>query len=406
MRVDIIISLLEKASLLVVLFLLISKMKFFKKIFEKDKYTIKDLTIISLIFIFLAIFSTYNGIKYMGSIINTRVIAIVSSGILFGPVVSIPAGVMAGIHRYLIDPRGVTSIPCFLSSVLAGVLSGLLYDKIKKDHKGIAGIIVGMVCESFTMLLIYFISKPHNIAMDIIKIIYIPLLLGQVAMGFVVSIVEGIEKDKKEIEARNRAEVKALQRQINPHFLFNSLNTISSFIRFDQDKARELIISLSTYLRHNLEFNDNLISIEKEINQFKSYVEIEKARFGELLSVDYDIDDIDIKIPSLVIQPLVENAIIHGILEGSEKGNVKISVKEINGGVRVSVVDDGIGISQKIIEDFYNDSMPENKIGLYNVHLRLKLFYNKGLNIRKLTKGTEIEFDIRGEKFESNNSRR
>lgn len=396
MKGSILIALLEKASLLVVLFLLISKLKAFKKIFEKDKYEIEDLIIISLIFTFLAIFGTYNGIVYMGSIVNTRVIAIVSSGILFGPIVSIPAGILAGVHRYLIDIGGITSIPCFLSSILAGILSGFLHGKIKKGYIELYGIIVGMISESFTMLLIYFMSKPHTMALDIIQTIYMPLLSGQIAIGFVVSIVEGIEKDKREIEARNKAEIRALQRQINPHFLFNSLNTIASFIRFDPNKARKLIINLSTYLRHNLESNENLISIEKEINQVKSYVEIVKARFGDLLNIEYDIDDIDIKIPSLIIQPLVENAVIHGILEGEEKGCVKISIKKINDKVRISVIDDGIGINQKIIDDLYNDKMPQNKIGLYNVHLRLKLFYEDGLKIKKLNKGTAIEFDVRG----------
>ncbi|WP_331476807.1 histidine kinase, partial [Terrisporobacter mayombei] len=75
------------------------------------------------------------------------------------------------------------------------------------------------------------------------------------------------------------------------------------------DKARELIINLSTYLRYNLEYSDNLIDINKEIEQVKSFVEIEKARFGELQTVSYDIEDVNIKIPSLIIQPLVENAI-------------------------------------------------------------------------------------------------
>lgn len=405
MRGSILINLLEKASLLVVLFLLISKMKIFKRIFQKDEYNLKDLIIISLIFTFLAIFSTYNGIEYMGSIVNTRVIAIVSSGILFGPVVSIPAGFLAGAHRYLIDIGGITSIPCFLSSILAGLLSGFLYGKIPKSYKLICGIIAGIVCESFTILLIYLISQPHDIAIDIIRAIYAPMMSGQIAIGFVVSIVEGIERDKREIEARNRAEVRALQRQINPHFLFNSLNTIASFIRFDPNKARNLIISLSTYLRHNLEFSENLISIDKEIEQVKSYVEIEKARFGELLNVEYDIDKVDVRIPSLIIQPLVENAIIHGILEGGEEGCVKISVKQHKDRVRISVIDNGIGISQKVIDDLYSDNMPKNKIGLYNVHLRLKLFYRHGLKIKRLDKGTVIEFDVRREDYEGNHSR-
>ena len=140
-----------------------------------------------------------------------------------------------------------------------------------------------------------------------------------------------ISKIEKIKEAKNKAEIKALQTQINPHFLFNALNTITSFIRINPDKARSLIINLSTYMRYNLEVNSNLIDINKELEQVKAYVEIEQARFGDKLKVIYDIDeDIDVKIPSLIIQPLVENAIIHGIRENGGSGTVKISVKKEN----------------------------------------------------------------------------
>ena len=396
MRTDYLIALVEKTSLLVMLFLLISKLNILKSIFEKEKYSKKDLAVIYTIFTLLAIMATYNGIHYKGSIVNTRIISIVSGGVLFGPVVSIPAGLIAGAHRYLIDTVGMTALPCFISSIIAGMLSGIAHKKIPKSSRAFWGILVGMISENITIFLIYFISKPTNLAVDIIQTIYLPLIVGQLGIGLMVSIVQGIEKDKKEIEERKKAEITSLQRQINPHFIFNALNTIASFIRFDPQKARELIISLSTYLRHNLEFNDKPISIKKEITQVKSFVDIEKARFGERLKVIYDIDDVDVKIPSLIIQPLVENAIIHGILskDKSKSGQVIVSIKDLGERVKVSVEDDGVGIDNKIIEDLYLGNMPENKIGLYNVHLRLKLYYHKGLEIKKLDNGTLIEFYV------------
>ncbi|UEL49011.1 sensor histidine kinase [Terrisporobacter hibernicus] len=396
MKTDYLIALMEKTSLLVMLFLLISRLNTFKKIFEKEKYSKKDLAVISIIFTSLAIMATYNGIHYKGSIVNTRIISIVSGGVLFGPVVSIPAGFIAGAHRYFIDPGGMTSIPCFISSVMAGILSGIAHKKIPRSSRAFWGILVGMISENITIFLIYFISKPTNLAIDIIRSIYLPLIVGQLGIGFMVGIVQVIEKDKKEIEERKKAEITSLQRQINPHFIFNALNTIASFIRFDPQKARELIINLSTYLRHNLEFNDKPISIKKEIDQVKSFVEIEKARFGEKLKVIYDIDDVDVKIPSLIIQPLVENAIIHGILskEKNKSGQVIVSVKDLGEKVKVSVEDDGVGIDDKVIENLYSGNMPENKIGLYNVHLRLKLYYHRGLDIKKLDGGTLIEFYV------------
>ena len=398
MKESYLMILLEKASLIVILFLLISKLKIFKRIFEKEKYDKKDLFVIAFIFTLLSILGTYNGVVYKGSILNTRIITIVSGGILFGPFVSIPAGIISGLHRFLMYPESMTAIPCFISSICAGILSGLFYKKIPMKLRGIYGILVGMISENITIILIYFLSKPTDLALDIIHTIYLPLIAGQLGIGFMVSIVNTIEKDKKDIEDRKKAEMSALQRQINPHFIFNALNTIASFIRFDPRKARDLIISLSTYLRHNLEFNDSLIDIGKEMEQVRSYIDIEQARFGNSLNIVYDIDKTDVKIPSLIIQPLVENAIIHGILpmDNKSEGQIKISVKNLDSKVKISVEDNGVGIEQKIIDNLYSGNMPENKIGLYNVHLRIKLYYHKGLEIKKLDRGTLIEFYVWG----------
>jgi two-component system LytT family sensor kinase len=227
-----------------------------------------------------------------------------------------------------------------------------------------------------------------------------------IGLSYIISTLMEISKIEKIKEAKNKAEIKALQTQINPHFLFNALNTITSFIRIDPDKARNLIINLSTYMRYNIEVNDNLIDIKKELEQVKAYVEIEKARFGDKLNVIYNIDEnIDVKIPSLIIQPLVENAIIHGIRKNGGYGTVIIGARKYENKTEIWVENDGITIGEDIIEKVYNDDMPENKIGLYNVHLRLKLLYGQGLNIIRLSPGTKIEFYIcLGGYNESNNS--
>ncbi|QCX34201.1 sensor histidine kinase [Caloramator sp. E03] len=203
----------------------------------------------------------------------------------------------------------------------------------------------------------------------------------------------------KELAAR--AEIKALQRQINPHFLFNALNTIVSFMRFDTAKARDLIINLSTYLRYNLELGNELVELSKELEQVRAYVEIEKARFGDKLNVIYDVDDtLDVKVPSLIIQPLVENSIKHGILEGKGYGNVKIAVRRIESNrYKIEVEDDGIGIKEDIIKLVYEGKMKENKIGISNVDSRLRYLYGKGLIIERLSQGTRVSFEV----YEKNN---
>lgn len=123
-----------------------------------------------------------------------------------------------------------------------------------------------------------------------------------------------------------QAEIKLLHAQVNPHFLFNALNTISAITRRDPDKARELIQNLSHFFRSNLKQNINTVTLEEELAHVNSYLSIEKARFTDRLEVEIDIQPelLDIKLPSFTLQPLVENAIKHGISNMLEGGKVHI----------------------------------------------------------------------------------
>ena len=152
------------------------------------------------------------------------------------------------------------------------------------------------------------------------------------------------------------SELKALQSQINPHFLFNVLNTMASLIRTNP----------------------------------------EKARFGDKLNIIYNVDEslYNFQIPSLIIQPLVENSIKHGILKKRDNGCVKIIVNKLDKDIEVIIEDDGVGIEQIIIDNL--DKQIKENIGLKNVHQRLKLLYGEGLNIKRLEQGTRIKFKILG----------
>lgn len=205
-----------------------------------------------------------------------------------------------------------------------------------------------------------------------------------------------IGKIKKYKEMADKAEIKALQTQINPHFLFNSLHTITSFVRINPERARELIVNLSDYLRYNLEVNGDFISLKKELEQVKAYVSIAEARFGDRIKAHYEIDEfyMNLKIPPLTIEPLIENAIKHGILEKRTGGDIWIRCEKYKDRHRIVIEDDGCGIDSSIIDKIYNGQVDENKIGLYNVHCRMKLIYGKGLKIERLQKGTRISFEI------------
>ena len=234
-------------------------------------------------------------------------------------------------------------------------------------------------------LKIYFDTKENVTASNQYLVEGLSLLIST---QLELSSVENLKTMAKE------AELKALQTQINPHFLFNALHTTSFFVRKDPNKAREIIIDLSTYLRYNLENSSKLVPLEMELEQVKAYFNIEKARFGDKISLNIDVDENikNISIPSLIIQPLVENSIKHGLLKKREGGFVNIIAKKENKGCLITIEDNGVGIDQKIIDNL--DDRIDKNIGLKNVHNRIKLIYGKGLIVEKLETGTKISFYI------------
>ncbi len=190
-----------------------------------------------------------------------------------------------------------------------------------------------------------------------------------------------------QIKLREKAELKALQSQINPHFLFNTLNTIVSFCRVKPDKARELLIDLSTHLRNSLQFNDDFVSLDTELNHVNAYLSIEKARFEEKLTIEINREEnTDCLLPQLILQPIVENAILHGLLPNKDGGTLRIDIarEKDESATVITVQDTGKGMDQSRIDQLYNGQSCDNKIGLNNVHNRLKSIYGSqyGLEIK------------------------
>lgn len=199
-------------------------------------------------------------------------------------------------------------------------------------------------------------------------------------------------------EEANTAELKALRAQIHPHFLFNALNTISSFCRSDPSKARELIIELSNYFRKTLTRNDDFVPLKEELELIESYVAIEKARFGERLQYSLSVPDdcLNFKIPIFILQPLIENSIKHGILPKTNGGNVCLNASYENNRIKFIVEDNGVGMNKNKLKEV-TTNWPG--IGLKNVNDRLKILYGEKYKlIIKSTEdvGTKITFFIPG----------
>ncbi|EDL64851.1 sensor histidine kinase [Bacillus sp. SG-1] len=210
-----------------------------------------------------------------------------------------------------------------------------------------------------------------------------------------------IAEADRALQYAKEAEIKALQAQISPHFLFNSMNVIGSLIRIDPAQARKLLISLSNFLRQNLTGTTaEITSLEQELKHVKAYLAIEEARFVDKLKVEYDIDEKSLThmIPPLTLQPIVENAIKHGIKNKNENCLVKITIDKLESGVNITVEDNGQGIPEERLALLGENSL-ESETGtgfaLYNINRRLTMMFGKkaALKIKsEYGEGTKISF--------------
>jgi len=195
-----------------------------------------------------------------------------------------------------------------------------------------------------------------------------------------------------------KMELSFLQAQIKPHFIFNALSVISSLSVRDPLKSKMLILDLADYLRLSFDFENHsgLSNLDRELDLVKAYASIQRVRFGELIQLDLEVEpDIDLTLPVLCIQPLVENAILHGCLKNESGGRVLLSVKWIDHYVRITISDDGPGISTEAINSLLSDELQMGHVGLQNIHHRLKKLYGSGLSFhRSDTFNTMISFDV------------
>lgn len=192
-----------------------------------------------------------------------------------------------------------------------------------------------------------------------------------------------------------RTRMDALISQINPHFLFNTLNTVSSLIRLDPDTARSVLLKLSNILRRRLKSQTHFLPLKQEVEFIDDYLDIEVVRFGRdklQIRKEIDWDTLEVIVPSMILQPLVENAIRHGIGPKIEGGTITLRAWRNNGRLAVEVVDDGVGIPETKQCRIY-----ESGIGIRNVNERLKVLYGQDYLLKidsQPGKGTAIRLEI------------
>ncbi|WP_433619512.1 ATP-binding protein [Paenibacillus cellulositrophicus] len=207
---------------------------------------------------------------------------------------------------------------------------------------------------------------------------------------------------KKSAKERLRLEAAYLQAQIQPHFLFNTINSIMALSDIDLDQMRELADAFTSYLRISIDFinSEEAVPLSHELELVRAYLYIEKARFGPRLAVIWDIDpQLSLFIPPLTVQPLVENAVKHGLLSRIQGGTVQIIIRREEDGTRFEVRDNGKGMTPEEVQNLlqpHSTSEPSSGgIGLKNTNRRLLQRYGRGLQIEsELGQGTVMSFVI------------
>jgi two-component system LytT family sensor kinase len=192
-----------------------------------------------------------------------------------------------------------------------------------------------------------------------------------------------------------RARMDALASQINPHFLFNTLNTVSSLVRLDPDKAREVVLKLSSILRRLLRQHETFVPLREELSFIDDYLDIEVARFGpDKLQFFHEVEDetLDAFVPSMLLQPIVENAVKHGLTPKLEGGEIRLRSHRTEGRLVIEVEDNGTGIPEHRHPDINRSG-----IGLRNVRERLQIIYGNDFHLdidSRHGEGTRIRIDI------------
>lgn len=189
---------------------------------------------------------------------------------------------------------------------------------------------------------------------------------------------------ERERSRADQAELRFLRAQIAPHFVYNALTAIESFIRTDPERARELLVGFADFTRYSFRSHGQFVTMADELRLVDSYLDIERARFGDRLSVTMRVapEVLGVVLPSLVIQPLVENAVRHGLEPSERPGSLSIAITDEGGVAGVRIQDDGVGADPVRLVRVLSGSDPSDAVGLHNVDERLRAVFGEDHGVR------------------------
>ena len=545
MQDNLFFSLVLNISLLVLMATVLTELRPLRMMLKRQDRSVKNQFVLGVIFGILSVSCTYTGLSFQGAVVNTRVVSTVAAGLVGGPVSGICAGLISGVHRYLYDPAGFTSLACGIGTFFFGVIGAVSYRWFTRRSRRTSDLVfITLVAELVQCGLILLLAKPFSAALALEESILLPKILvnslGLVAFmrildrlnrdlmielaeqqavalliaqeclpylrrgindreglqqavnivreklpGFQValsdrtqilaasggslpasplpafareamagdrSVVAGelpeipgfaglaapLRKDdsvigalllkvptgpnlvldadvrtleslaeffsvmlelgetEHQIALRKQAEFRALQSQINPHFLFNALNTISGLCLTDPDRACKTVLVLADYFRQTLTINEPFVSLEQEIANVDNYLMLTEARFEGALHIHCELpDDLHaLRLPPLILQPVVENAVRHGFVAVDDR-RVSLVIRQDSERAYIRVSDQGRGFPPEVLRKLDDPNDP-TYTGLFNVRKRLRSIYGDqcSFTIDSSEKGSTVSFSI------------
>ncbi len=392
------VSLIFNISLLVLAATILTELAPLRELFLSSHQALRDQLLLAVIFGTMAVLSTYGGIELMDAIVNTRVVSVAAAGLIGGPVAGIGAGLIGGLHRYFYAPDGFTAFACCMGTISFGIIGGLAHrddsQPLPSRRRLVAVTVTG---ELVQVIWIFALSRPISSVIQLESVILLPkLIINSLGMVLFFGIIQRLQQSRHQVELRRRAELKALQSQINPHFFCNALTAISYLCRTDADQARHLLLVLADYYRQTLSINEDFVPLEAELRNVDNYLTIAQARFEDAIHLTTTLpEDMDsCVLPPLIIQPIVENAVRHGGTSTHDR-HLALTITRQDGAMTVAVSDRGHGFDEAVLTDLKNPDSPRYT-GMFNVHKRLQSIYGaaSGLQVDSSVQGSTVRFTV------------
>jgi LytS/YehU family sensor histidine kinase len=373
---------------------LVTRLPAVRRAITDSKYRGADQLVLALVFGAFSAAGNFIGIPVHGALANTRIVGPIAGGLIGGPWVGLGAGLLGGLVRLSLG--GYTALAALVANVIAGLIGGLVCRRLGPRHITVpVALATGILAELNLKACILLMAKPFHLAWQLERTIALPTIAANAAaVGIFILVVRDVYREQEKAQAAAtqlallaQAELQALKAQVNPHFLFNTLTTVGALTRSDPEGARGVIKDLSVFLRRSLERGEEMSTLADELNTVATYLRLEQARFGLRIREDILVPPelLGQALPVFILQPLVENAIKHGIGPKREGGTVTLRAGQDARGTWIEVTDDGLGIAPEDLARLNarggSRSATGMGIGLQNVHRRLRLMFGPGFGL-------------------------